>query len=242
MFVFIFSFYWCFVLCLHVLFCYSLSILHILCFLSGQKLLRLFSSKVYCLCLTACVCCILAPWAPSTSLLLCLLYGRYASLSLCPLFIYLHSCSPPQLLNRHRRVRVKQGALCSAQCGGSQPDVPTVLYGVFKIQISIPHIPCVQRNAIVQVQCGLILAPSVLFHSLLLLSSMSWCSHSKPAAAATASSSFPLLPVNLYLCVRWASQPDTPYRVSRALTDWKRQPCTVLRVIRVGGPLRRLGR
>lgn len=36
---------------------FSYSISHILCFLSGQKLLRLFSSKVYCLCLTACFCC-----------------------------------------------------------------------------------------------------------------------------------------------------------------------------------------
>lgn len=58
-----------FVLFCFVLLCYSLSIPHILFLLLGQKLLRLFSSKVYCLCLTACVCCILALWAPSTSLL-----------------------------------------------------------------------------------------------------------------------------------------------------------------------------
>lgn len=39
---------------LHVLFflCCFLLIPHILCFLLGQKLLRLFSSKVYCLCLS----------------------------------------------------------------------------------------------------------------------------------------------------------------------------------------------
>lgn len=78
-----------FVLCLHVFFFfylfifYSLSIPQFLFLLSGQKLLRLFSSKVYCLCLTACVCCILALWAPSTSLLFCLFYSRYASLFLC---------------------------------------------------------------------------------------------------------------------------------------------------------------
>lgn len=38
-----------------------------------------------------------------------------------------------------------------------------------------------------------------------------------------------LLPVNLYLCVCWASQPDTSCGVSRALTDWNRQPlCCVM--------------
>lgn len=58
-----------FLLRLHVL-CsfFALSIPHTVFFVyfppSGQKLLRLFSSKVYCLCLTACVWCILALRAP----------------------------------------------------------------------------------------------------------------------------------------------------------------------------------
>lgn len=95
--------------------CYSLSIPHILCFLSGQKLLRLFSSKVYCLCLTACVWCILALWALSTSLLFCLLQAD-TPLSYF-LFISLHSyCTPHQLLNRfHRKHKKGHSAVHSAE-------------------------------------------------------------------------------------------------------------------------------
>ncbi|MEQ2248517.1 Gamma-aminobutyric acid receptor subunit gamma-2 [Ilyodon furcidens] len=54
-----------------------------------NPLLRLFSSKVYCPCLTACVCCISTLWAPNTYLTAFLSAQQQIRLSLLPL-INLH--------------------------------------------------------------------------------------------------------------------------------------------------------
>lgn len=79
--------------------CYSLSTPHFLCFLSGQKLLRLFSSKVY-MPVSDCMC-LLHFGSLSPQHLTASLSSRYTPLLLFR-FIYLHS-KPPHLLNRYQR-------------------------------------------------------------------------------------------------------------------------------------------
>lgn len=178
------------ILCFMLLF---YSIPHILCFLSGQKLLRLFSSKVYCLCLTACVCCILALWAVSTSLLSCVLYSKncffLSPLCLPAFLLYSSVTSWISEITFKKKKKKARSAVHSAEAASQ-----TYLCSFSLKFKSGSHTSWFQRNVIVQAQRGLVLAPSVLSHSC--------CNRSEVVAAATASSSFlPSSSESLPLCL-----------------------------------------
>lgn len=133
----------------------------------------------------------------------------------CPLKMFLFWPERP----RHYLISVtnnkRKGAQCGAQCGGSWPDVLMqyfcVLFSYFNS--NIPHIFCPEELNIpgvwwtysgslcpVSLRGGVVFATGSCCNSFLFFSPL-------------------LLPVNLYLCVCWASQPDASCGVSRALTD-----------------------